>query len=205
MADLNFTALSGSVERWKHTPPSGAKKWHDFWVLTRLDNTQVQLDDKLVVIEEQKLFFGIKVGDSDYQQKALAAVKNVLGQQVGAYFLLTNGTLSSYFSKKKNAEVYKLDVSLSNFRAFNEPKHPENIVVLCGKVTSVSPGWIQVEESYRNPRGEGKDAWKSRKIWVYTTVTMDLQTGAPVYVRGRLANKRPDGQEMMYVIAEKIS
>jgi hypothetical protein len=34
---------------------------------------------------------------------------------------------------------------------------------------------------------------------------MDVQEGTQVYVRGKLANKTPDGQEMMYVIAEKIS
>jgi hypothetical protein len=205
MADTNFTALSGSVSKWGHTPPSGGMKWHRFWILTHLDNAQVQWGDQQVVIQDQKLFLGIKVGDSESQGKILYAVKERLGNPAGAYFIATDATIGSYYSKKKKQEVFELSVGLSNLRVFNEPRQPENLVVLCGRVTSVSPGWIQVEERYRNPRGQGADAWKSRKVWVYTAVQMDVQEGTQVYVRGKLANKTPDGQEMMYVIAEKIS
>jgi len=205
MADTNFTALSGSVSRWGHTPPGGGTKWHRFWILVHLDNTQVPWGDQEVVIQDQKLFLGVKVGDSETQGKILYAVKQRLEDARGAYFIAADGTIGSYYSKKKSQEVFELSVGLSNLRVFNEPRQPENLVVLCGRVTSVSPGWIQVEERYRNPRGEGQDAWKSRKVWVYTAVQMDLQEKAQVYVRGRLATKTPDGKEMMYVIAEKIS
>lgn len=205
MADLNFTALCGTVERWRHTPPGGGKKWHNFWVLTHLDDDRVQFGEQEVILQQQKLFLGIKVGDSDSQQKILYAVKQRLEDSRGAFYIATDATIGSYFSKKKNQQVFGLSVGLSNFRAFNEARQHENLVVLCGRVTTVNPGWIEVEERYRNPRGQGQDAWKSRKVWVYTGIQMNLQPGSQVYVRGRLASKTPDGQEMLYVIAEKIT
>lgn len=205
MADLNFSALCSTVERWKHEAPGGNRRWHNFWVLTALPNDQIPYGDQQVLLEGQKLFLEIRVGDSESQQKILHAVKARLNDQRGAYFIATDGTIDSYFSKKKNQEVFKLRVGLSNFRAFNEPRQPENCAILCGRVTSVNPGWIQVEERYRNPKGQGQDAWRSRKVWVYTGVQMNFNAGDSVYVRGRIANKTPDGQEMLYVVAEKIT
>jgi len=205
MADTNFVALSGSVNKWGHTPPSGTTKWHRFWILTHLDNIQIDYGGKPLVLEDQKLFLSVKIGESETQKKILYAVKQRLDHHLGAYFIATDATLGSYWSKKKKTEVFELSVGLSNLRAFNEPRQPVNRVILCGRVTSVSPGWIQVEERYRNPRGEGKDAWKSRKVWVYTAIQMAVQEGDQVYIEGKLAGKRPDGQEMLFVIAEKIS
>jgi len=203
MADVNSAYLATQVEQYKYNPPGNGRQYPQFWVRTKLPGFNVQWDDQQVAVPATTLFCNIRVSQKQMEnQKILNAVLNGLGHQNGAYFIATDGTLKSYFSKKHQTEVWSLEFSISNFRVRNTPLHPENLVILCGKVLSAQGGWLLVEESYRNPF---KNEWNTRKIWVYTGQELGLQERQPVYVRGRLASKRPDGVEMLYVVADFVT
>lgn len=199
MADLNLSVVGGQIEKWRYTPPGNGKRYHNFWILTKLQDQRITYGDSEVTLEDQKLFMTVRISDKQAQGKTLKGVLAALDHGA-SYFIAAGATINSFV--KDETEQFRLHVGLGNVQLFHEPRHPENLVVLCGNVSQAMPGWLQVEERYLNPF---KNEWSSRRVWVYTGSQMSIQTGQRIYIRGRLATKRADGMEMLHVVAEMIT